>query len=293
MTRGELGYAVVTPAWNEADNLPPLARRLESQTQRPTAWVIVDAGSTDTTREVVDGLARKHAWIHSVSLEPGLAARGGPVVRGVMAGLAELGDELPEVVVKLDADLDFEDDYFERLVHAFASDPSLGIASGLCYEQVEGEWRPGFGTRSHVWGASRAYRRECLHEVLPLEERQGWDEIDAIKARLRGWEVGTLFDLPFRHLRPEGGRDGGRQRWFDQGDTARYMGYRFSYLVARALFRARRDPAALAMVPGYVGASLRRAPVLPDRDARAYVRRAQRLRELPLRAREARGKATH
>ena len=61
---------------------------------------------------------------------------------------------------------------------------------------------------------------------------------------------------------------------------------------SRALFRARRDPAALAMVPGYVGASLRRAPVLPDRDARAYVRRAQRLRELPLRAREARGKAT-
>ena len=292
MTNGELGYAVVTPAWNEADNLPPLARRLESQTQRPTVWVIVDTGSTDTTRELVDGLAREHAWIHGVSIEPAPAARGGPVVRGVMAGLAELGDELPEVVVKLDADLDFEDDYFERLVDAFASDPSLGIASGLCYEQVDGEWRPGFGTRSHVWGASRAYRRECLREVLPLEERQGWDEIDAIKAQLRGWEVATLFDLPFRHLRPEGGRDGGRRRWFDQGDTARYMGYRFSYLVARALFRARRDPAALAMVPGYVGASLRRAPVLPDRDARAYVRRAQRLRELPLRAREARGKAT-
>jgi glycosyltransferase involved in cell wall biosynthesis len=283
------GYAVVTPAWNEADNLPRLAERLAGQTLHPTAWVIVDTGSTDTTRDLVDRLAGEHAWIRGIALEPGAAARGGPVVRAFTAGLIELRDELPEVVVKLDADLDFEDDYFERLVDAFAANPALGIASGLCYEQVEGEWRPGFGTRSHVWGASRAYRRECLREVLPLEERQGWDEIDAIKAQLRGWEVGTLFELPFRHLRPEGGRDGGRKRWFDQGDTARYMGYRFSYLVARALFRARHDPAALAMVPGYVGASLRRAPVLPDREARAYVRRAQRLRELRLRAREARG----
>jgi len=290
MSSGELGYAVVTPAWNEADNLPRLAGRIASQTRLPSAWAIVDTGSTDTTRDVAAGLAREHYWIRAVSLEPTAAARGGPVVRAFKAGLIELRTELPEVVVKLDADLDFEDDYFERFVDAFAANPALGIASGLCYEQVDVEWRPGFGTRSHVWGASRAYRRECLREVLPLEERQGWDEIDAIKAQLRGWEVGTLFDLPFRHLRPEGGRDGGRKRWFDQGDTARYMGYRFSYLVGRALFRARRDPAALAMVPGYLGASLRRAPVLPDADARAYVRRAQRLRELPLRAREARGR---
>jgi hypothetical protein len=34
-----------------------------------------------------------------------------------------------------------------------------------------------------------------------------------------------------------------------------------------------------------------RAPVLPDPEARAYLRRTQRLRELPVRAREALGKA--
>jgi glycosyltransferase involved in cell wall biosynthesis len=288
-----LDYALVTPAWNEAENLPRLARRIASQTRLPTTWVIVDTGSTDATRERSAALAGAYSWVRGISIEATPVARGGPVVRGFTAGLLELRHELPDVVVKLDADVDFEEDYFDRLVGAFSTNPALGIASGLCYEQIDGEWRPGFGTRSHVWGASRAYRRECLRGVLPLEERQGWDEIDAIKAQLRGWEVGTLFDVAFRHLRPEGGRDGGRRRWFDQGDTARYMGYRFSYLVGRAIFRARRDPAALAMVSGYLGASLRRAPVLPDGDARAYVRRAQRLRELPLRAREARGKTAH
>jgi glycosyltransferase involved in cell wall biosynthesis len=286
-----LRYALGTPVWNEEANLPRLAARLEAQTQRPEAWVIVDTGSTDASTAEAQALAERLPWVHAVVLAEDAAARGGPVVRAFARGVEGLGDDLPEVVVKLDADLDFDDDYLERLVGAFEERPRLGIASGLCHEEEDGAWRPAYGTRSHVWGASRAYRRECLADVLPLEERQGWDEIDAIKARLRGWEVGTLFELPFRHLRPEGRRDGGRRRWLDQGDTARYMGYRFSYLLARALFRARREPAALAMVPGYLGAAFRRAPQLPDAGARAYVRRAQRLRELPVRAREARGKA--
>jgi biofilm PGA synthesis N-glycosyltransferase PgaC len=286
----ELSYAVVTPVWNEADNLPRLAECLAAQTRLPSAWVIVDTGSTDSTAQEISRLAERHAWVRPAELEPGAAARGGPVVRAFAAGLDELGGDLPDVVVKLDADLDFDPDYFERLVGAFERNLRLGIASGLCHELEGGAWRAGYGTRGHVWGASRAYRRECLPDVLPLEERQGWDEIDAIKARLRGWEVGTLFDVPFRHLRPEGERDGGRQRWLDQGDTARYMGYRFSYLLARSVFRARREPAALAMVPGYLRAMVTRAPMLPDPEARDYLRRTQRLRELPVRAREALGR---
>jgi biofilm PGA synthesis N-glycosyltransferase PgaC len=287
MTRFD--YAVVTPAWNESENLPLLARCLAEQTRPPLRCIVVDTGSTDATPAVLAELAERHPWMRALACRQEASERGGPIVRAFAAGLARLG-ELPEVVVKLDADLGFEPDYFDRLVRAFEQGPRLGIASGLCYELVDNEWQPGFGTRDHVWGASRAYRRECLADVLPLEERQGWDEIDAIKARLRGWEVGTLFDLPFRHLRGEGSRDGGRRRWLDQGDTARYLGYRFTYLLARSLFRARRDPSALAMVAGYLQAAARRAPVLPDADARAYVRRTQRLRELPLRAREALGR---
>jgi hypothetical protein len=45
------------------------------------------------------------------------------------------------------------------------------------------------------------------------------------------------------------------------------------------------------MVEGYVRATLRRTPVMPDRAAREYLRSTQRLRMLPLRLREALGKA--
>jgi biofilm PGA synthesis N-glycosyltransferase PgaC len=291
MTDGALSYAVVTPVWNEEENLPAVAACIEAQTRRPTAWVLVDTGSDDSTPALLEELRGRHSWISTVALGGEVrAARGGPVVRAFAAGIEALGPALPDVVVKLDADLTFGPNYFDELLAGFARDPRLGIASGLCYEEEDGEWRPVYGTRSHVWGASRAYRRACLAQVLPLEERQGWDEIDAIKAQLRGWSVGTLFDVPFRHHRPEGRRDGGRRRWLDQGDTAHYMGYRFSYLFVRALFKARREPAALAIVEGYLRAAISRAPVLDDREARDYLRSTQRLRKLSLRAREALGK---
>jgi GT2 family glycosyltransferase len=196
---------------------------------------------------------------------------------------------MPSVVVKLDADLTFEDDYFERLLQAFEDDPALGIASGLCHELQDDAWTPIYGTRSHVWGAARAYRRECLPVVMPLEEREGWDEIDALKARLAGWETRLVPDLPFRHHRAMGQRDGLRRVWLAQGETAHYMGYRPLYLLVRTLYRLRREPEAALMLWSFAGAVFHRAPRLSDERVRSYLREQQRLRSLPRRAREARG----
>ena len=131
------------------------------------------------------------------------AVRGGPIVRGFITGVEAL-DVVPDIVVKLDADLSFEPDYFERLVTAFAEDPGLGLASGACTELRNGEWRALFGTRHHVWGACRSYRWECLQEVLPLEDRMGWDEIDSIKAQIRGWHARPCLMHRSRHHRVEG-----------------------------------------------------------------------------------------
>ena len=68
------------------------------------------------------------------------------------------------------------------------------------------------------------------------------------------------------------------------------MGYRPSYLLARALFGMRRTPATAAMIGGYLRAALAHEPVLAAADVRAHIRKKQRLRELPRRAAEARGR---
>jgi glycosyltransferase involved in cell wall biosynthesis len=290
VTRGPLRYAIVTPVRNEAANLRALAHALAEQTVLPERWLIVDTGSTDGTSALADELRASYTWVRALEeRSPGGVTRGGPIVRAFHAGLRALDVDV-DAVVKLDADITVEPDHFARLLEAFASDPRLGIAGGTCYERgADGVWRQRHGTGPGVWGANRAYRRACLDEILPLEERMGWDTVDLIKATVRGWRTEVLGELPFRHHRVEGARDGRRARsWAIQGRVSYFLGYRPSYVLLRALYRGLREPAALALLQGYLGALLRREPRCADAGVRRYVRRSQSLRELPARAAEAR-----
>jgi poly-beta-1,6-N-acetyl-D-glucosamine synthase len=286
-----LSYVAITAARNEAENLPRIASCLCAQTALPLRWLIIDNGSTDDTAAVAESLARTNDWIRVVRTA-GTAhpVRGGAVVRAFHAGLDAL-DVSPDVVVKLDADVSMAPAYFERLLAAFGSDPKLGMASGAELVEEDGVWTMRHQARaSVVWGPARAYRLSCLLDVLPLEERMGWDAIDEFKANVRGWRTGTLHGLEYRHHRLEGERDGARLRfWATEGSAAFFMGYRPSYLVCRSLFRALREPTALAMLTGYVGAAIRREDRLSDQSAVEYLRSQQRLRTLWLRSREVRG----
>ena len=58
-------YGVVTPARDEAENLPRLAASLAAQTIVPQSWYIVDNGSTDGTLEVANALAAEQEWVRS------------------------------------------------------------------------------------------------------------------------------------------------------------------------------------------------------------------------------------
>ena len=290
MPAPNMRYAVVTPARNEAWNLARLAGSLAEQTVPPARWIVVDTGSTDKTEEVVRSLMREYDFTRLVVArddEP--SKRGAPIVRGFHHGLASL-ETTADVVVKVDADVSFEPDHFERLLAAFAADEALGIASGNAQELERGAWRARHNTGSSVWGAARAYRRACLDDVLPLEESMGWDGIDELKAQLRGWQTRTLVDLPFRHHRAEGARDGRRWKaWTARGRASHYMGYRSWYLLLRTVHHARTEPAALAMIWGYAAAAVRRRPVCPDPIVRAQLRREQSIRNLRARRRDALG----
>jgi poly-beta-1,6-N-acetyl-D-glucosamine synthase len=287
-----LTYSIITPARDEAERLPALAAALGQQTVGPLRWVIVEGGSSDATVDVAQAIVAKYDWARLVVL-PAMASRerGAPIVRALHAGLDSLDIE-PDVFVNVDADITMDPDYFERLLEAFANDPSLGIASGSAWEFDDGVWRQRFVTGGTVWGASRAYRWECLQDVLPLEERHGWDGIDQLKARGRGWRTKTLTNLPFRHHRAEGRHDGSRwAHWLANGDTAYFMGYRLWYLLARTLHQMRRDPAAVALLYGYVAAAARNTPRLSDPAARAVLRSDQSVRRLLDRRREALGRS--
>jgi biofilm PGA synthesis N-glycosyltransferase PgaC len=282
-----LDYAIVTPARDEETLLPELATSVLAQTVIPKAWIIVDNGSTDTTLAIGRRLAVENEWISCIFTGgPERPTRGGPVVEAFEAGLNQL-DDPAGVIVKLDADVRIPPDYFERLLRAFEQEPSLGIASGTRLEPDGEGWRVRRVTGTMVRAQARAYRSECLSGVLPLERCVGWDHVDQMKAAARGWQSLEVGDLFFRHVRPDGARDG-NDYWSLQGAAAHYLGYRPTYVLLRTLHRFPRDPKAARMIAGYLGALISGAPRCGDRWVVAKTREQQRLSQLPDRVRELR-----
>jgi glycosyltransferase involved in cell wall biosynthesis len=279
----EPGYALVTPARNERANLERLAACVLAQELRPVEWIIVDDASDDGTDELARDLAAAHPWIRVVATDRsagGLASgrRQGRALDSFRRGVEALAGPV-EVVVKVDADTSFDPAYFRSIVERFEAEPDLGIAGGACYEEEDGVWVRQKVIATHPRGASRAYRWPLMSDVMALESRMGWDGLDEVKARMRGYRSAVLLDLEFKHHRPTGARERDRLRHFAaQGRAAWYMGYRPSYLLLRTLYRSPREPAAVGMVWGFVAAGLSREPRCPEPDVIRHLRDEQRVR---------------
>ncbi len=297
---GEIGddgsvntHLVVTPARNEAENLRRLGQCIIEQTWQPDVWVVVDNGSTDDTREVVQELASIHRWIRLLSTEgEARPARGRGTVRAFEAGVTSESSQT-DLVTNLDADVSFEPTYFDSLRLEFERNRRLGVASGVCYELDGEDWKPVNVTHPFLRGAARTYRRECFAQLLPLEARHGSEAIDVIRANLHGWETATIPTLGYCHHRPTGARDASRfSGWVEEGKVSHYMWYRPSYMLLRTAYRvvSRRDPAAVGLAWGYASSAVRRGPRHAEAGFREFVRGNQSVRNWRLRAREVGGR---
>jgi glycosyltransferase involved in cell wall biosynthesis len=277
-----LTYAIVTPARNERTNIGRLADSIFAQDHAPVWWVIVDDGSDDGMRQFADDLSRSHDWIRVVGTgedasDLAMGRRRGRDLLAFRLGLRSLPTPV-DVFVKVDADTSFAPDYFARLMRRFAEEPTLGIAGGTCYELVGGEWQRIKVSGSHPRGASRAYRWALLDDVFALEPEMGWDGVDEVMAELRGYRTAGFTDFGFRHHRKVGEREGRLRAGSALGRQAWYMGYRPSYLILRAVYRARENFAAVAMVWGYAWSAACGAPQCPNPTVTRRVRDGQRLR---------------
>jgi glycosyltransferase involved in cell wall biosynthesis len=284
-----LEYAIVTPARNERENLVRLAESVVAQRCRASWWVIVDDGSDDGMDAVASELARRHDWIVVVGTGEGAdeLAEGRRRGRDLLAfrrGIAALPAPV-DIFVKVDADTSFDADYFERLLARFEDDPHLGIGGGCCYELVRGEWERIKVAGSHPRGASRAYRWALRDVVDELEPELGWDGVEEVMAELRGFHTAGFQDFGFRHHRKVGEREGRLRAGTALGRQAWYMGYRPTYLVLRAIYRARENAASLAMVWGYTAAAVTGAPQCPHPTVTERIREGQRLRAVVRRGR--------
>lgn len=272
-------YVIITPVRDEETFIEKTIKSVISQTILPVEWIIVNDGSTDLTRHIVDNYVDQYSWIHAVHRENrGFRSAGGGVIEAFYAGYATLKEKEWNYIVKLDGDLSFDADYFETIFKYFQQSQDLGVGGGLIYNVVNSvlvvEQHPLF----HVRGATKLYKRECWDAIGGLLVAPGWDTLDEVKANMLGWKSRTFRDLKVIHYRYTGAADGQWRSYVKYGRANYISGYHPLFLVLKCLRRVLHKPillGAIGIFYGYVSAYLKGLPRVDDRALIAYLRRQQ------------------
>jgi biofilm PGA synthesis N-glycosyltransferase PgaC len=287
-----MNYVVITPVRNEAEHLPKTIESMTGQTVRPQLWVIVNDGSTDSTGQIAEAAAAQHSWIRAVHRpDRGFRKSGGGVIEAFYDGYAVIAGQkstvdahLPaerwDFLAKLDGDLVFEPDYFNKCLAHFQSDPQLGIGGGRVYSNFDGTFRddsPG-DPMFHVRGATKIYRRATWEAIGGLLASPGWDTLDELKANMLGWKTYSFHELNVRQLKPTGSADGTWKNWVKNGLANYIAGYHPLFMVSKCLRRLLCKPygiGAAGLFCGFVSGYWKRIPQVPDKNLIRYVRRQQ------------------
>jgi GT2 family glycosyltransferase len=278
---------VVSPVFNEGQHLDRTARAIAAQERPPDRWVIVDDASRDDTLLIAHRWARELPFLTVMSASE---AADGPdrlalarEARAFNLGLEAAGWRDFTHVGKLDGDVELPAHWFATLLARFRSEPALGLLGGRLEEPSPRGWQRIPIPDSHIHGAVKLYRRECLEAIGGIPERLAWDTIDETYARMCGYETRSLPELVARHHRHWGSADGRLRGRARHGECAWVLHQSLPWALLRALKLARVPPAGLsgaAFAYGYLSAAARRTPRVDDRDFRRFVRRELRGRML-------------
>lgn len=270
-----LNYLVISPVKDEARYIERTLRSMVQQTLKPALWLVVDDGSADPSADLVGQYAAEHDFIKLVRNKRGSVRKTG--VAEVLA--FNIGYELVrnwefDCVVKLDGDLSFDADYFERLLKRFDENPRLGIASGIYLEPRGAEWKEIPMPSYHAAGASKVVRRECFEQIGGFIPERGWDTVDEIRAMAAGWHTTHFSDLRMKHWKPEGSGMGRLHTHYMHGEIyCRTRGTKM-FLLLKVLHRMLSRPwvcGGLVMLWGYFHTIQKGCtPLVSESEARCY-----------------------
>ena len=279
-------YAVVSPVRNEAKYLQLTIDSMLLQTIKPAHWIIVNDGSTDETGRIAEAAAFSVPWITVINRsDRGFRKAGSGVVDAFYEGHRLIEGKPFNYIVKLDGDLSFAPDYFEKCFEHFDACERLGIAGGTVCINLAGaiEVESKVDPRFHVRGATKIYRWACWQDIGELVRMPGWDTMDEVKANMLGWVTLTLSDLRIVHHRPTGAAYGAWRDRVKNGLGCYIMGYHPLFMFLKSIRRITERPyvvGSCGLLFGFIKGYVSRAPRIQDKPLIKYFRRQQMSRLL-------------
>jgi biofilm PGA synthesis N-glycosyltransferase PgaC len=205
MHRSLPNYVLITPARNEAVFIEQTIASVIAQTVRPLRWVIVSDGSTDGTDEIVGKYLVDHPWMELIRMPERRERNFAGKVYSFNAGYARVNGLIYDVIGNLDADVTFDNNYFDFLMTKFAENPHLGVA-GTPFQEGSFQYDYRIVNIEHVSGQIQLFRRGCFEDIggyRPLKTG-GVDLTAVITARMKGWQTRTFLEKPYLHHRKMG-----------------------------------------------------------------------------------------
>lgn len=270
-----LNFYVIIPAHNEQDSIRRTLQSLVQQTLLPKSLVIVNDNSSDDTARIVEEFAANYSWISLVNnASSNTHLPGSKIINAFYKGLKSL-DEDYDVICKFDADLIFPDTYLEVLATHFNSNPKLGMASGFCYIEKNGDWVLEDLTRKdHIRGALKAYRKNCFLQIGQLKPSMGWDTVDELLAKFHGWTILTDDTLEVKHLKPTGISYNKASKHL-QGEAMYKMRYGFMITLISAMklaYKKKRFALFLDYMTGFFNAKNNQIEFLVSEEEGRFIR---------------------
>ena len=265
-------YIVITPARNEEEFIELTLKAVVSQIIRPLKWVIVSDGSTDGTNDIVRTYAAANPWIELLQMPERKGRDFAGKVHAFNSGYRKVGEIEYEVIVSLDADISFEEDYFSYLLTRLAEDPELGLIGTPFRERSGQTYDYRYVSIEHVSGACQVFRRECFQAIGGYLPVKGGliDRIAVISARMKGWKTRTFTERSCYHHRAMGTAQHGRMlAKFKDGAKDYAIGNHPAWELFRSAYQITRRPfvvGGIALGAGYVWSAIRgvQRPVTTD-----------------------------
>jgi glycosyltransferase involved in cell wall biosynthesis len=274
-------YIIITPARNEEEFIELTLKAVVSQIVRPLKWVIVSDGSTDGTNDIVRTYAKANPWIELLELPERKGRDFAGKVHAFNAGYKRVSGMEYEVVVSLDADISFEEDYFSYLLTKLVEDPGLGLVGTPFREKSGQTYDYRYVSIEHVSGACQVFRRECFQAIGGYLPVKGGliDRIAVISARMKGWKTRTFTEKSCYHHRAMGTAQHGRiLAKFKDGAKDYAIGNHPAWELFRSAYQISRSPfvvGGIALGAGYVWSAVRGVPRPVTTDLVRFHRREQ------------------
>jgi biofilm PGA synthesis N-glycosyltransferase PgaC len=259
----KMPYVLITPARNEEKYIEKTIKSVIKQTYKPKGWIIVSDGSTDKTDEIVKNYHKKYNWIKLLRISRHKDRTFSGKAYCFNAGVKELKKIKYDILGNLDADISFDEEYFEYLIGRFTNNRRLGVA-GTPFVERGKQYNYNYTNIEHVSGACQIFRKKCFDDVggyIPIKGG-GIDWVAVTTARMKGWETRTFTDKYCVHHKPMGSATNNKlMAWYKQGVKDYYLGGSLIWEMFRASYQMKARPAIVGgalLFTGYVISAIKR-----------------------------------